>query len=256
MANTLTGLYQTIYAAFNVVSRELVGFIPAVSKDSQAEQVTLNQPIRSPVVPANPASDIEASNVSATGTDQDVEYIDVEITKQRKVTMHFTAEEEKGLEAGGVMNDITMQRYVQAFRTLGNEIEADLAALYVGASRAYGTIGTVPFNTADDLSELAHVGRILDDNGAPMMGRSLIMNTNTRALLQGKQPSVFRVNEAGDSMGRRMGAIGMLFNFDLGVSGQLREHDASQTIAGLMVNQAGGVAAGTTEIPVDGGGAA
>ena len=36
MANALTGLFQTIYAAMNVVDRELMDFIPAVSKDSRS----------------------------------------------------------------------------------------------------------------------------------------------------------------------------------------------------------------------------
>ena len=36
MANTLTELFQTIYAAMNVVGRELIDFIPAVSKDSRS----------------------------------------------------------------------------------------------------------------------------------------------------------------------------------------------------------------------------
>ncbi len=250
MANSLTGLYQTIYAAMNVVSRELIGMIPAVSKDSQAEQVTLNQSIRSPIVPAPAVTDIAPSNVSSTGEDMNVTHVNVEITKQRKTSFHLTAEEEKGLQAGGTMPDITTQRFIQSFRALGNEIEEDLAGLYKYASRVYGTLGTVPFNTADDLTELAQLGKILDDNGAPKSGRSLIMNTTALANLQGKQPSVFRVNEAGEPMGRRMGAIGMLLNFDIGVSGQIPVHDSSSVTAG-KINNSDGEGVGETTLTVD-----
>ena len=252
MANTLTGLYQTIYAAMNVVSRELIGFIPAVSKDSQAEQVTLNQPIRSPVVPSMEAEDIAPSNVSSTGTDQTIDYVDLSITKQRKVSFHLTGEEEKGLMASGVRPNITQQRIEQALRTLSNEIEADLAGLYKYASRAHGVPGTTPFDTADDFEEATQVMRILDDNGAPKTGRSLILNTAATAKLLGKQPSVFRVNESGQEMSRRFGQLETLFGFAFGVSGSLPEHDSSGVVA-LAVNNAGGEGVGETTLTVDGG---
>lgn len=51
-------------------------------------------------------------------------------------------------------------------RTLVNEVESDLAALYVKASRACDTAGTAPFGTAGNLTDTAGTLRILEENGA------------------------------------------------------------------------------------------
>ena len=257
MANTgLNNFYQTIYAAFNVVSRELIGFIPRVSKDASAEMVTLNQPIRSPIVPMGEIQDITPSNISPTGASDETGYVNLQLTKQKKYTFHLTAEEEKGLMASGTVNDITMQRFAQAFRALGNAIEGDIAGLYRQASRAYGTPGTTPFATGDDFTDATEVGKILDDNGAPQFGRSLVLNTAAHAKLVGKQSALFKTNEAGGDGTRMSGNLNeMMLGFSFGKSGQLPKHDASQTLAGVAVNKAGGQAVGDTTLTVDGGGA-
>ena len=253
MANTLTGLYPTIYAAFNVVSRERIGMIPAVSKDAQATEVTVGQVIKSPVVPKATVTDITPGNIAPTGQSETIDSVDISIDKQKKASFYLTAEEEKGLSMAGTVNGITMNRITEALRELGNMIEADLAGLYVHASRAWGTAGSAPFNMADDLTELSNVGKILDDNGAPMSGRSLVLNTAGLANLQGKQPSVFRVNENGDAMGRRMGSIGMLLGFDIGVSNQLPHHTHVADGTKYLVNLGAGYQVGATSIAVDTG---
>lgn len=251
MANTLTGLYPIMYNAMNVVSRELIGFISAVSRDATAEMAAVNQTVRSPVVGSMAAEDITPTNIAAKGTDQTINFVDIVINKQRKVTFNLTGEEERGL--GPNNQPIAMQRFAQAFRTLANEIEVDLASLYVSTSRAYGTGGTTPFGTGDDLTDLSEALRILNDNGAPMTDRHVVLGSAAVAKLIGKQPSLFRVNEAGDQMARRFGQLMPMFGAEFHHSGQVRSHTALVAASpDYLVDNASGYDIGDTSINVDG----
>lgn len=253
MANTLTGLYPIMYNAMNVVSRELIGFVSAVSRDATAEQAAVNQTVRSPVVGAMAASDITPTNIAAAGADQTINYVDITITNQRKVSFNLTGEEERGLGPNG--RSIAVQRFAQAFRTLANEIEEDLAQLYIGASRAYGTAGTTPFGTGDDLTDMSEVLRILDDNGAPASDRHLVMGSAAVAKLLGKQPSMFRVNESGDDMARRFGMLTPMFGAEFHHSGKVQLHTPGTDPASpeYLVDNASGYAIGDTTIHLDTG---
>lgn len=249
MANTLTGLYPIMYNAMNVVSREMIGFIAGVSRDATAEMAAVDQTVRSPVVPAMSASDITPTNIAASGTDQTIGSVDITISNQRKVTFNLTGEQQRGL--GPNNRTIAEQRFSQAFRTLANEIEEDLAETYVSASRAYGTAGTTPFGTGDDLTDASEVMRILDDNGAPRSDRHLVLGSAAVAKLLGKQPSVFRVNESGEAMGRRFGTLQDLFGFEFHHSGKTQSHTKG-TGTGYLLNDASS-AIGDTTITVDTG---
>lgn len=253
MANTLTGLYPIMYNAMNIVSRELIGFVSAVSRDATAEMAAVNQTVRSPVVGAMAASDITPTNIAAAGTDQTINFVDIQITNQRKVTFNLTGEEERGL--GPNNQPIAVQRFAQAFRTLANEIEEDLAQLYVGASRAYGNAGTTPFGTGDDLTDMSEVLRILDDNGAPSSDRHLVMGSAAVAKLLGKQPSMFRVNESGDDMARRFGMLTPMFGAEFHHSGKVQLHTpgTDPSSPDYLVDLASGYAVGDTTIHLDTG---
>lgn len=241
---TITGLVPTIYEAFDIVSREMIGFIPAVSKDASPERAALNQTIRSPVVPAMAAENLTVDNVSASAPNQTIGYVDMTISKARSVPFGITGEETKALQSGGKIGNINRDRIAQALRTLTNEVEADLAALHVSASRAYGTYNSTPFGTAADLSDFAQARKILDDNGAPQSDLHMVLGSTAIANIRGKQSTLFKVNEAGTDDLLRRGAIGNVEGFDIHNSGQTKKAVTVGTVTATV--DATGYAVGST----------
>jgi len=202
MANTLTNLTVELYNALDVVSRELVGFIPAVTRDMTYEEAAVGQTVRSPVAPAATAADITPAVTPPDDGDQTIGNVSMSITKSRRVPVRWNGEEVKSLDNNGApFNRILRDQFAQAMRTLCNEVETDLGALHIYASRAYGTAGTTPFGTAGDFTDASFAAAILKDNGAPGVGNQLVLNTAAGANLIGKQS---RTDIAGqDSMLRR-----------------------------------------------------
>lgn len=253
MANTLTGLIPTIYAGLDVVSRELIGFIPNVMRDATAQSGAVGQTVRSPVVPAISTENITPGNTPADSGDQTVGYVDVSITKSKAAPIRWTGEEQLSVTKDGIVNTILRDQFAQAFRVLANEVETDLGALYVAASRAYGTAGTAPFGTAADMTDFAGANRILDENGAPATGRRLVVGYAARANLEGKQSQLFKVNEAGDAGALlRSREMRQLMGFTVGFSAGVASHTKG-AMTGADINNGSGEAVGQTTLTFDGG---
>jgi hypothetical protein len=238
--------------ALDIVSRELVGFIPAVMKATAAERAAKGETVRWPVVAARAAADITPA---ATGPDPAGEVIGnsyLTISKSRSVTFPWNGEEQRGLNNAGTYAAILRDQFAQAMRTLTNEIEADLASLYVKGSRGYGTGGTTPFATADDFSDFAQIRKILEDNGAPTGDLHLVLDSFAVANLLGKQSSLFKANEAGTTDMLRRGIIAAIEGLMIHKSGQVKAH--TKSAGDNYVTNLGDVV-GETTIAVDGGGA-
>jgi len=243
---TLTGLIPTIYEAFDVVARERVGFIPAVATDASAERAAVNQTIRSPVVGAMAAENLEVDNVASSAPDQTIGYVDMTISKARSVPFGITGEE--ALSVSQSMATINRDRIAQCLRTLTNEVEADLAALHIYASRAYGTYNSVPFGTAGDFSDFAQPLKILEDNGAPGSDLHMVLGGAAIANIRGKQSVLFKANEAGTDEMLRRGIVGNVEGWDIHNSGQVKRNVAAGTNNGSATTDATGYAVGTTSI--------
>jgi hypothetical protein len=216
MANTLTGLVPTIYEALDVVSREMVGFIPAVSRNSSGERAALNQTIMVPIAPAVSLTSITPGVTAPNAGDQVISNVSMTISKSQFAQIRYTGEEQKGLLNAGSYHGLLVNQFSQGFRALTNQIETDLfTTTYQNASRAYGTPATAPFGTAGDLSDIAQVRKILDDNGAPQGDLQLVLGSAAMANLRGKQNVLFKVNEAGTEQLLREGIIGRLEGMDI-----------------------------------------
>lgn len=244
-ANTLTNLIPDVYAALDVVSRELVGMIPAVMRDSTVERAAVGQVVRSFVAPAATATDITPGVTPPNDGDQVIGNVSMTISKSRRVPFRWTGEETKGVNNGGPgSRAIQANQIQQAIRTLCNEIETDLCALAAKASRAYGTAGTTPFAT--DLSAPAQVRKILVDNGAPAQaGWNLVIDTAAGAAMR-TLAQLTRVSEAGDASMLRQGILLDIHGAMIRESGKI----ATPAIGAgtLYTSNATGYAIGSTAI--------
>lgn len=244
MPNTLTDLIPSAYEALDVVSRELVGIIPAVTRDANVERAAVGQSVRSFVAPAASAEDISPGVTPPDTGDQTIGNVEVQITKSRAVPFRWNGEQSRGVDNGGPgRNAIIVNQIAQAMRTLTNEIEADLAGLHVNFSRAYGTAGTTPFGTAGNFEDASNVAKILKDNGAALSDNHLILNTAAGAKLLGLQT---RYDVQGDPQMLRQGVLLDHAGMALRESAQIKTHTKG-TGASATTNNAG-YAVGATVI--------
>lgn len=244
-ANTLTNLIPDLYAGLDVVSRELVGFIPSVQRDATAERAAVGQSVVWPIVPAQDAFDIAPAMATPEPNDLVVGNNSITITKSRGTEFGWTGEEQRGLSSGVGYLSIQADAFAQGLRRLTNEIERDLAVeAAANASRAYGVAGTTPF-AGDKLTDTAQIKKILDDNGAPISGRSLVIDTSAGANLRSMY-NLTRLNESGTQMVLSDGALIDIHGFWIKESAGVVSHTKG-TATGATTN-ATGYAVGVTTL--------
>jgi hypothetical protein len=243
--NTITGLVPDIYEALDIVSRELVGMVPAVSINASAATAAVGQNIRVDVEPEGNLSDIVPSMTIPEPTGQTSGFVDIVITNSKAAEFGFVGEAQLGLNSGPGYPNVRAQKIAQAIRKVTNAVELDLAGLYSTMSRAVGTAGTTPFGTANDFTAAAQARQVLKDNGGDI-DPQLVFNTNAGVNMIGKQSAV---NAAGTDSLLRQGVL-------LDVAGMpLRESAQILTPAigdsdGNFTTTAAGFAIGVTSIPL------
>lgn len=254
MANTLTALAPTLFSAAKRVAAEPFGAIDAIDASFDDKSVAKGDTVDVPVAPTRDAKDFTPGAQSNTGDDATGSTTQVQITKSRKVDWHLTGEQERSLENGGINQDWVQQLISQGMRTLRNEAEADaVAAIKVGASRAYGTAGTTPF--ASDLKALTNARKILQDNGAPLADLQFVANSDSGLNLR-NLGIIAQADQAGSEEERRSGRLLRQYGFAIRESGGIAEHTAGTANGAspeYLINQSGGYAIGAQDLTLDTG---
>lgn len=219
MANTISStLVADAYAALDIVGQEAVGAIPAVTLLTDLEAVPVGTVIYSPYSASTSASTIVPGQLPPDTGGQVVAARSVSITKSKAAPIQWTGPEEASMRRGVSAERFRVDQVAQAIRVIRNEMEADLAALHIYMSRAYGTAGSNPF--ASDLTGATGVRQILVDNGAGESGLELVMNTTAGAALR-NQGIISKVNESGSTDVLRRGVLLDLFGLSLRESAQI-----------------------------------
>ena len=244
MSNTLTGLIPDLYAALDVVSRELVGFIPAVTTDTQVNRAAVGQNVTVAVAPSsNSMVDTTPAMSVPSAADQTIGNVSIQITKSKAVPFSWEGNEQVGLNNNGAgYLTIRANQIAQAMRTLANAVELDLAALYATTSRAAGTVGTVPFIT--NTAALSAARKILVDNGAPTSDLQLVIDTNAGANLH----TLYNINSSRDVAAQSLaqqGVLAMPSGVSIRESAQIY-NPTSGTASGATTNNAGYAVGATT----------
>jgi len=240
--NTLTNLIPSMYVELDVVSRELVGLIPAVTLSPSVARAKVGQSVFAASAPVNTTATITPAMSIPAEADQTIGSTELTLSKAKAAKFSWDGEEVRGLNTGPGAQSILGGQFAQAIRVLCNEVEADLAGLHATFSRAYGTAGTTPFATAGDFTDATEVLRILKDNGAPTSDAQLVLNTAAGAKFLGKQ-STSSVAFEGSMM--RQGVLQTISGMDLRESGQIITSTAG-TGASATTDNAGYAVGATT----------
>ena len=209
MANVLTDLAADIYKAADVVGRELVGFIPAVTINANgSERAAKGDVVRASFTRAASAVDVSEAMTIPEGTDQTVDNKTLSISNSRAVQIPYTGEDVRHLSNGIGFETVYGDQIKQAMRTLCNEIEVDLGEAFGAVTPAgtVGTAGTTPF--ASNFNLIADIRKELVDNGMPTNDgqASIVIDTAAGAKLR-QLSTLTQVNTSGGSDLLRQGVL-------------------------------------------------
>ena len=245
-----SNLLASMYKGWPVINREATGFVSALNIDSDVTGLAVGDKIKVFRGDVGAVKAYTQGMAMPDENDPNMPYVEVTLDHPISTTFSFTGEEEHALVNSSTRETAMDMLFKDSFRKLSFDIEKYAAGKIIAGSRAYGTAGTTPFGTANNLTDFAQVNKILDDNGCPKDGRQLVLSNEALANLRGNMSNLFKVNEAGTEMFLREGYAGSVQGLFIRNSAGLLTHEKG-TGSGYLVN--GAVAVNGTSIALDTG---
>jgi hypothetical protein len=166
-----------------------------------------------------------------TGKIQDVSYgkRTIQLNRQKSVAIKY--------DVADITTDTDIKRVGEtviknAMSTLVQQIESDLAGLFVKIPNLVGTPGTPPASTL----VLGQAGALMTNQAVPMASRNCVLDPDVKVTLAEQIKTLFMPNKSVSALERSM--IGPIHNFDTYECAYLKTHTAGNWAGTPAINGA------------------
>lgn len=201
-----------------------------------------------PVAGAIAAYDISAQANPYDGSVPDVEMARIQLDHHMGAGFVMTDFDRAHIEADdGVETQLTA-----AVRSLANAVNKTVADEALGFYNTVGTVGTVPFATANNISDAINTKVALDKESCPEGNRFCLLESNSEANFL-TQTAVQRADAHGTSETIMEGRIGRVMGIDWYGNNHYSPSFDTAITANKAVDLAAGYAVGAKRMHIDGG---
>jgi len=240
MSNSLSAVTPRLLAQGLLALRQVAILPQLVNRgynDIAGEQgSTIDVPIPSAIA----VQAVVPNNVSPSTADIGPSVVSIPLNKWYEAPFYLTDQDMMTVMEG----TIPMQAS-EAIKSLANQVNSDILALYNSVYGYWGTAGTTPL--ASNANDIAGTRKVLDNQLAPVDDRRFLLNPDANANAMSLTAFQY-VNQSGTDLTMRKGQIGERLGFDFYMSQLIPTHTSGTITTGLVAKAATPQAVGTTAI--------
>lgn len=240
MANTLTQVTPKLLAQGLLALRQVAILPQLVNMGYNSLAGERGSTIDIPIPSAITVQAVAAANTPPSTADVAPTVVSIPLNKWYEAPFYLTDQ-----EVMTVMDGTIPMQASEAIKSLANQVNNDIFALYKSVYGYNGTAGTTPL--ASNANDIATTRKILDLQLAPVDDRRFMLDPTANA--NALSLTAFQyVNQGGNDSVMRKGQIGERLGFDFYMSQLVPTHTAGTITTGLIVKAATAFAIGVSTI--------